>query len=79
VSISHVKRVYNRLTRVLVVNLHGTVDIKLAFNEVLIEEGGDILPLRRDDSWVYQLNEDFVLIRLLDFCFCCQHLTVISE
>ena len=44
-GIGHVKRVDNRLRLVLVVNLHGTVDIKMAFNEGLIEEGGDNLPL----------------------------------
>jgi hypothetical protein len=38
VGIPHVKRVYNRLKLVLVVDLHGTVDIKLALNEVLIED-----------------------------------------
>ena len=79
VGIPHVKRVDNRLKLVLVVNLHSNVYIKLAFIKVLVEDEGDILPLRRGDFKVYYLNEDFVLIRVLDFFFCCQHLTVINE
>jgi hypothetical protein len=38
VGIPHVKRVYNRLQLVLVVDLHSAVDIKLALDEVLIED-----------------------------------------
>ena len=52
VGVSHVKRVNNRLQLILVVDLHCTVDIELALNEVLVKEGGDILPLGSCDFWV---------------------------
>lgn len=45
-GIPHVKRVYNWLQLVLVIDLHSAVDIELALNEVLVEDLGDILPLR---------------------------------
>jgi hypothetical protein len=77
-GIPHVKRVYNRLKLILVVDLHGAVDIKLALNEVLIEDLGNIFPLRGCDSWGHQPNEESVLGSALDFSFCCQQLTVIN-
>jgi hypothetical protein len=79
VGIPHVKRVNNRLQLVLVVDLHGTVDIKISPNEVLIEERGDILPLRGCDFWGHQPDEEFVIIRLLNFGFRGQQLAVINE
>jgi hypothetical protein len=79
VGIPHVKRVYNRLKLVLVVDLHGTVDIKLALNEVLIEDLGNILPLRGCNPWGYQPNQESVLGSALDFGFCCQQLAVVNE
>ena len=78
-GIPHVKRVYNWLQLVLVVDLHGAVDIELALNKVLIEHQGDVLPLRGCDPWGYQLNQEFVLSGALDFSFCGQQLAVINE
>jgi hypothetical protein len=74
-----IKRVDNRFQLVLIVDLHGAVDIKFALNEVLIEHQGDVLPLSRCDPWGYQLNQDFVLSGALDFSFCGQQLAVINE
>ena len=56
VDIPHVKRVDNRLKLVEVVSLHGAVNIELTLNEVLIEKGGDILPLGGCNFWGHQPN-----------------------
>ena len=56
VGFFHVKRVSNRLQLILVVDLHGAVDIELALNEVLVKERGDILPLRVCYFWGHQPN-----------------------
>lgn len=77
-GIFHIKRVNYRYQLVLVVDLHGGVEIKIAFAEVLIEEVGSNLPLRRSYFWGYYLNEDFVLRGILDVGLCCQYLAVIN-
>ena len=79
VGIPHVKRVYNRKLLVLIVDFHSTVEIKVALDEVLIKERGDILPLLGCDSWGYQHNEEFVLNGALDFGFFGQQLAVINK
>jgi hypothetical protein len=71
VGILHIKRVYDRYQLVLVVDLHGCVDINIALAEVLIEEVGSNRPLRRSYSRGYYLKEGFVLRGVLDVGLCC--------
>ena len=78
-GIPHVKRVENRLQLLLVVYLHSTVGTEVAPNEVLVKEGGDILPLAGCDFWGCQSNEDCELSRSFDFSFFGQQLAVIDE